>query len=93
MLGSEFQAIVPVCLVLSGVHLGANYMSVRQLAVPTFDSQVRCDNSEEGERANGKANQQPVGDRVALRSSGGVVCALSVFDRDFFSRPSGRAGC
>lgn len=43
LLGSEFQAIVPVCLGLSAVHLGANYMSVRQIGVPTFDSQVRCE--------------------------------------------------
>lgn len=40
VLGSEFHAIVPVCLGLSAVHLGANFMSVRQLGVPTFDSQV-----------------------------------------------------
>lgn len=40
VLGSELHAIVPVCLGLSAVHLGANFMSVRQLGVPTFDSQV-----------------------------------------------------
>ena len=40
LLGSEFRAIVPVCMCLSALHLGANHMSVRCLGVPTFDSQV-----------------------------------------------------
>ncbi|CAM9600417.1 unnamed protein product [Ectocarpus fasciculatus] len=38
-LGSEFHAIVPACLCLSVVHLGANHMSMRRLGIPTFDHQ------------------------------------------------------
>ncbi|CAN0517774.1 unnamed protein product, partial [Ectocarpus sp. 8 AP-2014] len=41
-LGSEFHAIVPTCLCLSVVHLGANHMSMRRLGIPTFDHQVTC---------------------------------------------------
>lgn len=40
LLGSEWHAIYPVCLGLSVVHLVTNYISVRNLGVPTFDSQV-----------------------------------------------------
>ncbi|CAN0536284.1 unnamed protein product, partial [Laminaria digitata] len=39
LLGSEWQALFPACLCLSAVHLGANYLSVRRVGIPTFDSQ------------------------------------------------------
>ncbi|CAM9341773.1 unnamed protein product, partial [Sphacelaria rigidula] len=39
LLGSEWHAIYPVCLGLSAVHLGATYISVRGLGLPTFDTQ------------------------------------------------------
>eukprot|EP00904_Undaria_pinnatifida_P004108 jgi/Undpi1/13699/HiC_scaffold_9.g03353.m1 len=39
LLGSEWQALFPACLCLSAAHLGANYLSVRRVGIPTFDSQ------------------------------------------------------
>lgn len=41
LLGSEWHTIWPTCLGLSVVHLLANHMSVRDLAMPTINSQAR----------------------------------------------------
>lgn len=45
LLGPDFGAIIPTCLLLSAFHLSATYTSVRRVGIPTFDSQVlvvRC---------------------------------------------------
>ncbi|CBN75993.1 conserved unknown protein [Ectocarpus siliculosus] len=62
-LGSEFHAIVPACLCLSVVHLGANHMSMRRLGIPTFDHQrleLVVNGMADGDRSRGMPSPQDI---------------------------------
>ncbi|CAB1118326.1 unnamed protein product [Ectocarpus sp. CCAP 1310/34] len=62
-LGSEFHAIVPACLCLSVVHLGANHMSMRRLGIPTFDHQrleLVVNAMADGDRSRGIPSPQDI---------------------------------